>query len=314
MTDPTPTELDAVKAELEALKKSKPVVMIEHFAEHHYKYVYGLLLAVALVGTGYYWGTRVCMGTDDPEKRQLRKDLTEKEVLLEAANANLGKAQTELVTAKDLETQLKEHDATLSADADKLRSQYNLVSNQYAKLSAFVVTQIKNGKVSTALPTEVAASKNTECGSCKGSIGFGDPAAPYVRCSWLDYAALKAGGNNATLDMNLGVEINTVTLHQKPKDGTLEAVLGDVTLTDVAGNALGKAKLSEKSKVWTTPAANGDLFRRHLFTTGAIGTQAARLGLMTQKGVSPFQYGAGVVKDWKAKGLGYEILFGWQLR
>lgn len=289
--------------------------MVDHAKEHHWKYAY---IIAALVITGavcYRWGTSICMGINDTENRQLRKDLTEKEILLEAANADLGKAKTELVTVKDLDKQLQDHDAELSADADKLRKQFNLVSNQYAQLSAFVTTQIKNGKVSTALPVEVAAGKNPECSSCKGSIAFGDAAAPYVRCSWLDYAKLKAGDTNATLDMNLGVDINTLTLHQKPKDGTLEAVLGDVTITDSAGHVLGKAKLSDRSKVWTTPAANGDLFRRHFFVNGAVGTQGARLGILTQKGVKPLQWGFGVTRDFKVQsGFGYEFLLGWQLR
>jgi hypothetical protein len=282
-----------------------------HSGEMHVLY---FVIAAGLIwGAGYWQGTRVCMGIDDTEKRQLKGDLTEKEKALIAANLAIGKVQTELVSEKEVGKKIQESNVELSTNAAALQKQYNLVANQYAQLQAFVVTQIKNGKVSTALPTEVASHKNPECGACKGSIAFGDPN-PYIRCSWTDYLALKNGGTNATLDMNLGVDIQTVTLHQKPKDGTLEAVLGDVTITDGAGHVLGKGKLSDKSKVWTTPAANGDLFRRHLFTSGAIGTQGARLGLLTQKGVSPFQWGAGVVKDWKAQGLGYEILFGWQLR
>ena len=275
------------------------------------KIIYGLVAALVLYGAGFWNGTRIGSGRGEAIKRQLEGTLTQKEQAIVAGNAAIGKVQTELKTSKDVEAQLKADNADLSGRAEALQHSYNLMAGQYASLSAWVQTTLKNGKTGD-LPPDVAASKVAECGACKGAIAFGSPA--FARCSWTDYAGARNGAPGfANLDLNLGVKINTVTLRQKPQDGALEAVLGDVFLTDSAGVVLAKGRLDEHSRVFTAAPSTGDLYRRRIWLQGAAGTQGARLSFLTQKGIRPFGWGAGATRDWTGK-WGAEALLSFQIR
>lgn len=275
------------------------------------KILYSVLLLAVTYGVGYWQGTRVCSGQGDAVKRQLEGTLTERERALTAGNAELGKVQTELKTSKEVEASLQASNSDLAGRAASLEHQYNVVAGQYASLSAWVSTTLKNGKAGE-LPPDVAASKVAECGACKGAIAFGAP--PFARCSWTDYAAARGGTLGlAKLDLNLGVKIDTVTLRQKPQDGALEAVLGDVFLTDSAGVVLAKGRLDEHSRVFTAAPSTGDLYRRRIWLQSAVGTQNLRLDFFTQKGIKPFGWGAGATRDWTGK-WGAEALLSFQVR
>lgn len=308
MADQTPT----VPAAAPEDPKSRITVLVDHAKEHHYKYVYIVLLALGLVGTGYYWGTRQCTGMSETERRQLRDELTEKERKIQEADLKIGKVETKLTTAEQIKTELETRNSDLAKTADDLARKYGLKVDQYSQLKAKFDAVIKGG-VSGVLPPELVASKTPECGACKGAVAFGTPA--YATCTWADYAALKDGKGGGTLGLHMGVRIDQVTLKQDPKDGTLKASVGKVYMVDGGNAILAEAVLDPASKVWTAPAGLGDLNRRHLWATGGISRRDYKLGFLTQKGVKPFIWGGNLTKDFNAAGgLGIEAILGWQLR
>lgn len=281
------------------------VAVTDHAMER--KILYGLILLGLAYGGGFWNGTRICRGMGEAEKRQLQGQLTAKEQEIAAGNAALGKVQTDLKTSQEVQAQLQASNSDLATKAAGLERQYGLVAGQFASLSAWVQTTLKNGK-SGDLPGPLAGSATPECGACKGSIAFGG-VTPFARCSWADYSAARSGiGGSAGLDLNLGVKVDTVTMRQKPQDGSLEAVLGKVFITDSSGVVLAEGHLDEKSRVFTAAQDRGDLLRRHIWLIGGLGDRGARIGFITQRGVRPWGYGINATRDLNGRWGGDAVL------
>lgn len=287
------------------LDKWKALPEVEHLA---ILIALGVILLVIGEVHGRWVKAKECEGMGATEARQVKGDLTAKEIELEAAKLDVGKVQTELKESKDIAEGLKASNADLSKISADIAAAHNLDLKQLAQLRAAFEARRTDGSAGLAVG---AAGSGSECGACAGEVRFGKP--PYATCSWTDYAALKASGRGGALDLKLGVRIDQVTLRQKPKEGTLEAVIDKVYLLDAAGNQLAEGKLDESSRVFTAPVGRGDLMRRHIYGYGGADMNRLRAGFLTQKGVRPFIWGGGVTRDWSSGKLGPEIILGFQV-
>lgn len=271
----------------------------------------GLLAGLFFAGDFYgrWQKAKECAGMGATEKRQLAGTLTPEEQKIAAANLPMGKAQTELADAKILNMHLTELSAGQQQTIEGLRREHRLDVSQISELRADLAAHRVDATAGIAAG---AAGSGSECGACAGAVRFGSP--PYATCSWPDYAALKAGHGAGALDLKLGVKVDQVTLRQRPKDGTLEAVIGKIYLQDLAGGTIGEAQLREDSKVFTAPAGRGELDKRHLYGYGDLDPGQACMGGLTQKGVSPLIWGGGVCRTWSGGKLLPQVKAIFQLR
>ncbi len=273
----------------------------------------GLGVLALAFGIGEFHGrwakAKECEGMGATEKRQLAGNLTPEEKNITAPDLASGKVGTELLDPKAMIAALTGINADQAKVIEDLRREHRLDVSQISQLRAFVDAHRTDASAGIAAG---GAGAGSECGACAGAVRFGSP--PYATCSWPDYAALKAGHGAGALDLKLGVRVDQVTLRQRPKDGTLEAVIGKIYLQDQAGGTIGEAQLREDSRVFTAPAGRGDLDRRHIYGYGVLDPLRGCSGLLTQKGVRPWIWGGGGCRDWRTGKIDPQVMGIIQLR